>query len=125
MVVGVRRIIVNTATGTGARVAALGIVFLTTPVLINHLGADAFGLLAIVAALPAYAGLLDLGIGPGLVRHLTEYSEYGDVDGVMEIMTLSLCFYMLLGIIFAPLVVLLAPDVIRLFSVPEPLRGPR
>jgi O-antigen/teichoic acid export membrane protein len=122
MAVGVRRIIVNTATGTGARVAALGIVFLTTPVLINHLGAEAFGLLAIVAALPAYAGLLDFGIGPGLVRHLTEYSEYGDLDGVMEVMTLSLCFYVLLGVIFAPLVALLAPDVIRLFSVPEQLR---
>ena len=38
MTIDVREIIINTAAGSGARIAAIGIVLLTTPVLINHLG---------------------------------------------------------------------------------------
>lgn len=119
MTVNVRQIIINTATGSGARIAAISIVLLTTPVLINHLGGEAFGLLTIVAALPAYAGLLDFGIGAGLVKHFTEYSEYGDLNGVRQVMTLSLSVYVLLGIVLTPIIYLLAPDVVHLLKMSE------
>ncbi len=119
MTIDVREIIINTAAGSGARIAAIGIVLLTTPVLINHLGGEAFGLLTIVAALPAYAGLLDFGIGAGLVKHFTEYSEYGDLKGVRQVMTLSLSVYVLLGIVLTPIIYLLAPDVVHLLKMPE------
>ena len=39
-----------------------------------------------------------------------------------QVMTLSQCFYILLGIVFAPIVYLLAPRVTHLFSMPEHLR---
>ncbi len=117
-----RRIIINTASGTAARVATIAIAFLTTPVLINHLGSEAFGLFTIVAALPAYAGILDLGMGPGLVRHLTEYSEYKDLRSVRQVMTFSLSFYVLLGVLLTPAVYFVTPDIVRLFAPPENLR---
>lgn len=104
-----RRIAFNTATGASARFASLGISFLTTPILVTHLGAEAFGTLAIIASLPAYIGLLDFGVGPGLVKHLTEQSEIGDKRGVRNVITLSLCFYALLGVALLPAVWLLAP----------------
>lgn len=123
MAVDARRIIINTATGSGARIVTLGIVFLTTPVLISHLGAEAFGLFAIVAALPAYAGLLDFGIGAGLVKHLTEYSESGDPVGVRQVMTLSLTFYALLGVVLTPIIYLLAPSITHLFAISDRVRA--
>jgi len=123
MAVDARRIIINTATGSGAKIVTLGIVFLTTPILINRLGAEAFGLFAIVATLPSYAGLLDFGIGAGLVKHLTEHSEVGDSAGVRQIMTLSLVFYALLAAALTPIVWLLAPVLTHLFAVHEEFRA--
>ena len=122
MAVDARRIIINTASGSGARILTLGIVFLTTPILINRLGAEAFGLFAIVAALPAYAGLLDFGIGAGLVKHLTEYSESGNPAGVKQVMTLSMVFYLVLGTLVLPAVYLVAPYIADLFAISEQLR---
>jgi O-antigen/teichoic acid export membrane protein len=104
-----RRIAFNTATGAGARFASLGISFLTTPILVTHLGSEAFGTLAIIASLPAYIGLLDFGVGPGLVKHLTEQSEIGGQRGVRNVMTLSACFYGVLGVALLPAIWLLAP----------------
>src|SRR3954464_10582717 len=104
-----RRIIINTVSGSGARIAALGIVFITTPILINNLGQEDYGLYTIATALPAYAGLLDFGIGAGLVKHLTEYSSTNDKLGVRQVMTLSLIFYGLLGLLLAPIVFVAAP----------------
>jgi O-antigen/teichoic acid export membrane protein len=118
-----RRIIINTVSGSGARIAALGIVFVTTPVLINNLGQEAYGLYTIATALPAYAGLLDFGIGAGLVKHLTEYSSTNDKPGVRQVMTLSLLFYTLLGLLLAPVVFLFAPAIVRLLTIPESFRA--
>lgn len=97
--------------------------FLTTAVLVGHLGAEAFGLFVIVSALSAYIGLLDFGIGPGLVKHFTEYSESGDADGVRTVMTLALAFYLALGLLFAPLAFLLAPPIAAFFTSSDALRG--
>lgn len=121
-IIEARRIVINTLTGSGARIASLGIVFLTTPVLVNSLGAEAFGLFAIVAALPAYAGLLDFGIGAGLVKHFTEYSEAGDSAGVRQVMTLSLSFYLLLGLLLTPVIVWSAPTIARWLTMPDQFR---
>ncbi len=122
MALGLRRIVINMASGTGARIFALFVSFLTTPILINHLGLETFGLWTIINTLPAYAGLLDFGIGPGLVRHFTEYSESGDKVSVRHIMTLSISFYLALGLVLMPLVYWLAPDIVRLFTISEYLR---
>ena len=122
MTIAVRRIVINTVSGSGARIAALGIAFLTTPVLVNQLGSEGFGLFSIAAALPAYAGLLDFGIGAGLVKHFTEYSEAGDTDGVRQVMTLSLCFYLVLGALLTPVAVLLAPSIAGLLGLSEEYR---
>ena len=87
-----RRIAFNTATGASARFASLGISFLTTPILVTHLGAEGFGTPAIVASLPAFIGLVDFGVGPGLVKYPTEQWEIGGKRGVRNVITPGVCF---------------------------------
>ena len=117
-----RRIIANTAAGSAARIATIAIALLTTPVLVNHLGAEAFGLLTVLVALPAYAGLLDFGIGAGLVKHLTECSEADDAAGVRHVMTLGLACYVLLGLALTPCVYLLTLAITQALALAEPIR---
>ena len=56
---GIRRIIINTAAGTWAKIGSAIVSLLTTPILFNYLGPERFGLFAILGSLGAYAGLFD------------------------------------------------------------------
>jgi O-antigen/teichoic acid export membrane protein len=114
---GTRRIIINTAVGTWARVASLVVAFFTAPVLFNHLGTEQFGLFAILGSLAAYAGLLDFGIGPGLVKHFTEYSEKNDPLAVRQVTTFAALFYLVIGLVFLPLVYFASPALVDLLSI--------
>lgn len=91
------------------RVVSLVISFVLTPLLIKALGPRQFGLYAIVSSFSAYYGILDLGIGSGLVRHLTFYSERKERDVVKQVITFGFVFYIVLGIALSPLVVWSAP----------------
>ena len=44
-----------------------------TPVIVNSLGNEQYGVWSIAAALITYLALLDFGLGPTVVRHGAEY----------------------------------------------------
>jgi O-antigen/teichoic acid export membrane protein len=99
-----RSILINTVAGGATRVIGIAISFITTPILINILGDQGFGLFTLIGALTAYAGLLDFGIGPGLVRHYTEFSDRQAGAAVRQITTFSVTFYVLLfAVLIAPM----------------------
>jgi O-antigen/teichoic acid export membrane protein len=115
------RVFVNTLTAFGARICSLLIGFVVTPLLIHALGAEQFGLYAIVSSLTAYYGILDFGVGAGLVRYLTFYSERGEANAVKQVLTFGFLFYLILGIGLLPFVIWGAPFFPRLMH----LQGPR
>ena len=118
-----KRIFVNAATGSFVRIATIVLTFITTPILIGSLGKDSFGLFTILATIPLYAGLLDFGIEAGLVKHLTEYSELKNKEGVRQVMTFGLCCYIGLGAIFTPLIYFTAPQIAGSFIKDELIRS--
>ena len=118
---GKGRVLVNTLTAFGARIGSLLISFVITPLLIDALGAEQFGLYAIVSSLSAYYGILDLGIGASLVRYLTFYSERSEINAVKQVITFGFLFYLVLGIGLIPFVIWGAP----LFSRLMYLQGPQ
>ena len=99
---------VNTAVGVFARIAGMVIGFAVTPVLLRSLGAAAFGVFAVIGSLVSYFGILDLGIGGGLVRYLTVHTERRDFLAVRQITTFGFLFYVVLGWALLPLAALLA-----------------
>lgn len=60
--------------------AAVGLVvyFLLTPVVVEHLGADGFGIWVLLNAILFYLKFLDLGFYNALVKYVAEYSERKD-----------------------------------------------
>jgi O-antigen/teichoic acid export membrane protein len=117
-----RRVMINTISGVATTVAALLIAVLTTPILIHLLGETGFGLFAVIGALAAYAGLLDFGIGPGLVKHFAEHDAVGDDGGVRQVATIALLFYLIIAAVFGPLLFWAAPALVQLLNVPAPMR---
>jgi O-antigen/teichoic acid export membrane protein len=51
----------------------VGLFVFLTPFLINRIGIEAFGLLALVQAVTGYAGILNFGVGDALVRMAATY----------------------------------------------------
>ncbi|WP_181705463.1 lipopolysaccharide biosynthesis protein [Chthonobacter rhizosphaerae] len=117
-----RKIFINTVAGGATRILGLAIAFVTTPVMIVTLGDQGFGLFTLIGALTAYAGLLDFGIGPGLVRHYSEYTERGEPLAVRQVTTFSIVFYAVLFLVVAGPLYAVAPALCDLLGLPAEMR---
>ncbi len=117
-----RRVLINTLTGGGSRIVGLLIGFVTTPLLVHDLGDVDFGLFVLVGAIVGYVGLLDFGIGPGLVRFFTEYDQNADARGVAHVLSLATFFYLFIGVIFGGALVLWTPWLVGRLSISPSMR---
>jgi O-antigen/teichoic acid export membrane protein len=105
------RVAWNTAVGTGAQVLILLLAFVTTPILLNSLGATSFGTFALLGSLTGYIGILDLGIGSSLIRYMSFYQEKQDTDRVAAIATFGFLFYATFAAILLPVLIVAAPAI--------------
>jgi O-antigen/teichoic acid export membrane protein len=58
---------------------ALGAI-LTTPYIVHHLGAEPYGILAMVSVLAGQLGVLHLGVGPAATRRIAEARGQGETE---------------------------------------------
>lgn len=111
----------NFARGSAAAIAAL----LLPPVLVRHMGAEAFAVWALVLQIAAYVAYLDLGLQAAVGRYVAFATEINDSearDGIFSTAFAGLSLAALLGIV---LIVLAAAAAHRIFpSVPAAMLGP-
>ncbi len=109
---GAKPVLMNTAAAVVARFGGLIIGLVLTPFLITSLGAERYGLWAVLGSVAGYFGLLDLGLGATFVRFLAEYAARGERRQVRQVMTIGFSFYLLLGALLWPMACWLAPVVV-------------
>lgn len=73
--------------------------FLLTPALVTHLGERRFGMWLLVSSLIGYFGLLRLGVGTGVLRHVPLFRGEGDKEKVNGIVSTDMVFYMEVGLV--------------------------
>lgn len=91
----------NLLAGTLAKYALLAVsigtgIFLM-PFTVRHLGKAQYGLWMLVASVTYYFGLLDLGYGNGVVRHIVEADARGDARAMNRIVSTFVCVYAAIG----------------------------
>lgn len=84
----------NALFGGGGRLLTLAVGLVMTPYLIHRLGAEGFGVWALVAVITGFAGLLDPAIRNSLVKHLAETDIGADRSGRDAVVTAALLFYL-------------------------------
>lgn len=89
--------------------APLLLAVLAIPALLRGLGADRFGLLALMWAITSYFGLFDLGLGRALTLRLATVFERGRLEDVGPLSATALILLAVLGLVGAALLVLVAP----------------
>lgn len=109
----VRNVLAN---WTGFAVGLL-VNFFLSPLIVNHLGASAYGVWTLLGTLTAYLGLLDLGIRSAVTRYVARYESGGDHGAAIQIVSTALAiFTVMAGCALAASLVLglVAPSVFQI-----------
>jgi O-antigen/teichoic acid export membrane protein len=102
-----RRLLRNAGSSLTATAVNLVIGLFLMPFTIRHLGVSAFGVLTLVNTRAGYAGLLDLGLSPAIVRATAQHLASSDPDERAALArTLSTAFYLyvLIGLVAAAVI---------------------
>lgn len=115
-----RQVAINTVTNYVGRVLNLGVWFVLTPIIFDHLGTAEFGLWALVANFVAYGSLADLGIAQAVVKYIAEYRAKGDSETASQLVATALWLYTAAAVLVVIVGIVLAPIVPHLLAGVQP-----
>ena len=68
-----------------------------TPLIINALGLEQFGIWVTIHVFITYLGFFDFSMSSPIIKYVAEYLEKGDKKKLNELFNTSLVFYVLIG----------------------------
>jgi O-antigen/teichoic acid export membrane protein len=102
--------------------AALGLI--STPLLIDRLGASAYGVFALITILTAYLSNLELGFGHATIRFLAQARAADDRLGEARVLGVSASVFIVAAVIAAGAVLVLAGEIVEHFvNAPAPVQA--
>jgi O-antigen/teichoic acid export membrane protein len=97
---------------------------LVTPITLHALGNDAFGIWAFIGSITIYLSVLDLGVGPSIIRFAAEARGRRSPEDTNDIASNGLMLYALIGVATLPIGVGIAWLVPELITTPDDLVWP-
>lgn len=73
-----------------------------TPIVLHAIGDEAFGIWAVIGAATIYLSVLDLGVGPSIVRFAAEARGRGAPEETNELASVGLALYAVIGLVTLP-----------------------
>ena len=70
-----------------------------TPILLDSIGTDAFGIWAFIGGITIYLVVLDFGLGPSMVRFTAEASRAARSGGDQRLASVALVLYAAIGLL--------------------------
>lgn len=92
----------------GVYAATLASGLVVTPIIVGALGTEQFGIWALIGSILGFIGLLDLGIGPSVIRFAAEQRGRGVRDETSELTSTAFAIYLVLTLVTMVLAVVLA-----------------
>jgi O-antigen/teichoic acid export membrane protein len=94
-----------------------------TPIVVRGLGADAYGVLALVAVTLGLFGLLDLGIGGAAIRAVAQHHGQGDLESAGRVIGTVVTAYLVIGVAGGIAVAAATPFLVSTFlAIPADLQ---
>jgi O-antigen/teichoic acid export membrane protein len=96
------------------------VLFVTIPVIVHRLGAEAYGALVLITSIVGYFGILDVNAHAGTVKYVAEHHARTEDDRVAQVVTTGALLHAALGLTGACLLWVLAPwlvDVVFRFDL--------
>jgi O-antigen/teichoic acid export membrane protein len=92
----------------GVHAVALVSGLVATPIIVGALGTEQFGIWALIGSILGFIGLLDLGIGPSLIRFAAEQRGRDARGETSELASTAFAIYLVLALLTTVLAVVLA-----------------
>ena len=112
----------NTLWTWAAVVTSLALALIVTPLVIQRLGPDAYGLWVLVFAFTEYYSFVDLGVRSAVVKYVAQHTTLGETDELHRVLNTAFAYFGLGGIALMLFTVGIAPVVAGLFNIPPELR---
>jgi len=107
-----------------SQVLILGTSFITTPYIVNKLGADSYGVVILLSTILGYLSFLDLGLSWALIRYLTECASVHDWERFRRILWSSLIVYAFISLIVVTLFGLIpSQSILHFINIPPQLHN--
>ncbi len=103
-------------------IVLVGIVF--TPYIVRKLTVEGYGVYALLTGLIGYYGLLDLGLGEGITKFVSECKAKGDVTGVVKSINAALQVQMFFGVIGSTVLIIFAEWILGWLKVSPGFSSP-
>lgn len=93
--------------------------FVSAPIMVRELGADLYGLMALLTSFVAPLALVDLGIGEATIKYVAESLGRNDRQAVEDYLSSTFCFNLLVGVLGAGVMIVCASFLVEsVFNVP-------
>jgi len=96
---GRRRLLTNSASGLILMGISMVITFVLSPILVRELGKANYGVWEILLAFTSYLGILEIGLGPAVVRYAAVATRTGDREELSRLASSSLAVFSLIGMV--------------------------
>lgn len=101
-----KQTIKNSLFSMGAFLWPMLLAFFVTPFVVQRLGQEQFGVLALITSFIGFFAVLDFGVAPSLVKFISEYAAKKDIKKLNRTFSASLLFYAAIGLTGALLIFL-------------------
>jgi len=113
----VRRLLKNAAYNSGSWGATVLIALIATPYIVHKLTIEGYGVYALLIGLVGYYGLLDLGLGQGVIKFVSEYKVKEDYESISRSINAALWVQIAAGLVGSGALVIFAESILRLLKV--------
>lgn len=107
-----RRLTLNSISNASRYIVFLGGSLLLTPFVVRTLGDAAYGFWVVLLAFAGYAGVLELGVQPAIIKLVGQHRGAANWQRLEELSTSALVFFAAIGTLAALLVALAVPPLV-------------
>ena len=99
-----RALILNSASGAALLIVTVIVSFIMSPFLVRQLGNANYGFWELILGLVGYLGVLDLGVGPAVIRYVALAHGSGDQATLSRVVNAGFASFLLAGLVGAVIV---------------------
>ena len=95
------------------------IALVATPYFVHKLTLEGYGIYAMLTGLVGYYGLLDLGLGQGVIKFVSQFRAIGDHEAIARSINAALWVQVITGFLGSAALVVFAAPILRFLNVSE------
>lgn len=117
-----KRIGINMISGGAGYMVPMLVNILSTPFVLNQLGPEAYGLLALANVIIGYLIVADMGMDIPIIQTIAEYYAKNELNKKSKFLVATFKIYVAIGLVGMLVIFMFTDELIRLLSIPSAIQ---